>query len=89
MPPIFCLNVQTDNYNGHPRHFADELFHSIWNPRAASVPSYQCWLHTKQNNMTAVILSVLNLKFKKMTIELIHSTYVHEFYVFDIFAVIH
>ena len=25
VPPIFCLNVQTDHYNGHPRHFADEL----------------------------------------------------------------
>ena len=23
--PIFSLNVQTDYYNGHPRHFADEL----------------------------------------------------------------
>ena len=25
VPHIFCLNVQTDYYNGHPRHFADEL----------------------------------------------------------------
>ena len=25
VPPIFCLNVQTDYYNGHPWHFGDEL----------------------------------------------------------------
>ena len=25
MPPTFCLNAKTDSYNGHPRHFADEL----------------------------------------------------------------
>ena len=25
VPPIFCLKAKTDYYNGHPRHFADEL----------------------------------------------------------------
>ena len=25
VPPIFCLNLQTVYYNGHPRNFADEL----------------------------------------------------------------
>ena len=25
VPLFFRLNVQTDYYNGHPRHFADEL----------------------------------------------------------------
>ena len=25
MPSIFCLNMQTDYYKGHPWHFADEL----------------------------------------------------------------
>ena len=23
--PVFCLNMQTDCYNAHPRHVADEL----------------------------------------------------------------
>ena len=26
VPLIFCVNVQTGHYNGHPQHFEDELF---------------------------------------------------------------
>ena len=33
VPHIFCLNAQTDYYNGHPRQFADEL------------PVYLGWIH--------------------------------------------
>ena len=28
---IFCINVKTDYYNGHPRHFGDELQRPSWN----------------------------------------------------------
>ena len=39
-PQIVCLNVQTDYYNDHPDHFADELQRLPWDAQLGPVSIY-------------------------------------------------
>ena len=56
MPPIFCLIVQTDYYNGHPRHFADEFPDYLGKIQLCHVSTYEAkeafpWKNTHWNDI--------------------------------------
>ena len=62
VPPIFCLNVQTDYYNGHPRHFADELpYHLGW-IQLGPVSTYWTNETLPWKTLTEMIFSLINIK---------------------------